>query len=189
MSRPWTLSSVVVALFVGLWSAKAVQEDGPPLAQSGPEHEILKTEVGDWDALVKMMGPPGAPPEESKGGESISLIHGGLWILAQYNGEFMGQEFTGTGITGYDTKKQKYVTVWVDSMTDSLTTLEGTYDAKSNAFTFTYEGPSMMAPGETVTHKHTTVLKDNDTRVFTMAEVGSDGKDAVAMEITYKRKK
>ncbi len=39
----------------------------PAMPQPGPEHEMLKKDVGTWDATVEFMGGPGAAPSVSKG--------------------------------------------------------------------------------------------------------------------------
>ena len=43
--------------------------------------------------------------------------------------------------------------------------------------------------GKLTKMKTTTEMKDKDTMVFKMYNVGKDGKDAKSMTITYKRKK
>jgi hypothetical protein len=45
----------------------------PPMPKPGPEHEILKSDVGVWDATVEMLGPGGAV---SKGVETNTLMGG-----------------------------------------------------------------------------------------------------------------
>ena len=48
----------------------------PPLPKPGPEHEVLKSDAGVWDATVEMLGP--GPPSVSKGVETSAML-GGLW--------------------------------------------------------------------------------------------------------------
>lgn len=151
----------------------------PP--KPGPEHELLKQSEGTWDATIKM------GPAESKGVSTYKMDLGGLWLFSTFKGEFGGAPFSGRGVDGYDAGKQKYVGAWVDSMDSSLMTSEGTYDKATK--TMTMKGQMKGQDGKLATHTMTTVHKDADTMVWTMAGPGPDGKEAVMMTITYKRRK
>jgi hypothetical protein len=171
------LSLTVLALSV------PVLAQGPPLPTPGPEHAMLKNDVGTWDATVEMFMAPGAPPALSKGTEVVTMM-GGFWQLTEFKSEMMGQPFEGRGTTGFDPAKKKYVGTWVDTMTPAYYTVEGTYDAATKTLTGFMDGPDQT--GVVTKTKETTQWKDADTRVFTM--YAPDGK-AVAMRITYTRRK
>ena len=179
MRARWTLVLAVLAC-----AAVAAAQEGPPMPKPGPEHEMLKKDVGTWDATVEMLMPPSPP---SKGTEVNTLGPGGLWLISDFKSEMMGAPFQGHGVTGWDPAKKKYVGTWVDSMSTALSTIEGTYDAASRSVT------SMMQVtgegGQPMTMKAVTQMKDDDTRVFTMYMNGPDGKEAPTMRITYKRRK
>ena len=154
----------------------------PAMPTPGPEHEMLKKDVGTWDATIEMFM-PGAPPAVSKGTETVTMM-GGFWQLTEFKSEMMGQPFEGRGTTGYDPAKKKYVGTWVDTMAPAYYTVEGTYDAATKTLTGLMDGPD---PSGVVTKtKETTEWKDADNRVFTM--FGPDGK-SVSMRITYRRRK
>jgi hypothetical protein len=160
----------------------------PGLPQPGKEHEILKQLEGTWEATVKMPGAPGQPAMESKGEETNKLRCGGLWLISDFKSAFAGQPFEGHGIYGYDSTKKKYTSVWVDSMETYILHSEGTLDTSGKILTLKGEGPD--GKGKLTKWKMTDEFKDQDTRVFTMAmDGGADGKDIVALTITYKRKK
>jgi len=157
------------------------------MPKPGPEHELLKQDVGTWDATVEFWPAPGAPPEISKGVSSVSML-GGFWQVDEFTSTFMGQPFEGRGQTGWDPAKKAYIGSWVDSMTPSLMVSSSTYDAKTKTMTGWSEmdGPD----GKPVKTKGVTEWKDPDTRVFTMyAPGGPDGKEWLNMRITYKRRK
>jgi Protein of unknown function (DUF1579) len=162
------------------------QQGPPPMPKPGPEHELLKQDVGEWDATVEMFE-PGKPPAVSKGSEKTTLV-GGFWAVSDFKSELMGQPFEGRGTVGYDTNKKKYVSTWVDSMSTGFTTGEATYDPKTKTMTGVMEGFD-PAQGKTVKMRDTTEWKDADTKVFTMYMTGPDGKEAPTMKITYKRRK
>ncbi|HSD66428.1 MAG TPA: DUF1579 domain-containing protein [Vicinamibacteria bacterium] len=174
----------LAALSVSLLAlAVPVLAQMPPMPQPGPEHAMLKKDVGTWDATVEAFMEPGAPPTVSKGTDTVTMV-GGFWQVSEFKSEMMGQPFEGRGATGYDPAKKKYVGTWIDSMTPGYYTMEGTYDPATKTLVTTMEGPDPT--GVVTKTRATTEWKDADTRVFTM--YGPDGK-AVGMRITYKRRK
>jgi len=176
-------SLLVVLLFFGATLAFA-QAPAPP--HPGPEHEILKKEVGTWDATVEMSPGPGAPPLVSQGIETNSLL-GGMWLVTQFKSDMGGMPFEGHGISGWDAGKKKYSWTWVDSMSTGISLGEGTWDAAAQAMTGWMEGPDMT--GKVMRSKSVTQWKDADTRLFTISGTGPDGKEMSFLEITYKRRK
>lgn len=173
----------LAVLSVGLLALAVPALAQPPMPPPGPEHEMLKKDVGTWDATVEMFMDPGAPPSVSKGTEVVTMM-GGFWQLSEFKSEMMGQPFEGRGTAGYDPQKRKYVGTWIDTMTPGYYTMEATYDPASKTMTSTMEGPDPS--GQVTRTKATTEWKDPDTRVFSM--YGPDGK-TVGMRITYKRRK
>jgi hypothetical protein len=162
------------------------QQSPPPIPKPGPEHELLKQDVGTWDATVEIFE-PGKPPAVSKGSETTSLV-GGFWAVSDFKSDLMGQPFEGRGTVGFDTNKKKYVSTWVDSMSTGFMTGEATYDPKTKTMTGFMEGFD-PAQGKAVKMRETTEWKDADTKVFTMFMTGPDGKEVQTMKITYKRRK
>ena len=155
----------------------------PPMPQPGPEHAMLKQDVGVWDATVEMFMKPGEPPSVSKGTEIVTMV-GGFWQVSDFKSEMMGMPFEGRGATGYDPVRKKYVGTWIDTMTPGYYTVEGTYDPATKTMTATMEGPDPT--GVVTKTKETTEWKDDGTRVFTM--YGPDGTTPM-MRISYKRRK
>ena len=47
-------------------------------------------------------------------------------FLSLFTSNMAGQLFEGHGVLGYDTKKKKYVSVWVDGSRTELNTMEAT---------------------------------------------------------------
>jgi Protein of unknown function (DUF1579) len=181
------LSSVLMASLIVVVPAAAQEMPLPP--KPGPEHELLKMEAGTWDAVVEIMPAPGEPPMKSTGVETGVLGCGGLCLASEFKGEMMpGQTFHGHGTTAYDPAKKKYVGSWTDSMSKGLSIGESTHDPASKTFTGWMEGPDMT--GKVAKMKSVVEYKDTGTRVFTMygPGFGPDGKEAVGMRITYKRR-
>jgi len=148
----------------------------PP--KPGPEHELLKKQVGTWNTTMKFGG------MESKGTVTYKMELGGLWLVGSVEGEMMGQKFWGKSLDTYDAAKKKYFSIWLDSMSTAPVTMDGTYDKEKKELTMAGEGPGM--DGKPTKYKSITKMVDADTQVMTMS-VG-DGKDA-EFTVTYKRKK
>jgi hypothetical protein len=111
--------------------AAAALAQGPPVP--GPEHEVLKRDVGVWDSVMEM-SLPGLPPTTMTGVETNTLV-AGRWLVSEYRGEVMGQVFEGRGLTGWDPSRKAYVGVWVDSMGTSINQSESTFDAATRTLT------------------------------------------------------
>jgi hypothetical protein len=174
--------ALFAAALMAASSPAAFAQDMPPMPKPGPEHEVLKTEAGTWDATIEMETPGG--PMTSKGVETNRMGCGGLCLISDFTGEFMpGIAFEGHGVTVYDAAKKKYVGSWTDSMSSSISMGESTYDAATKTSTGVMEGTDMT--GAQVKMKTVVEHRDPDTRVFTM--FNPDG--APGMKITYKRKK
>lgn len=157
-----------------------------PVPKPGPEHELLKKDVGVWDATVESTMQPGGKPAVSKAVETGTLLGDGLWLIQDFKGETMGMPFQGHGVSGYDPSKKKYVGTWVDSMSTGLTTTEGTYDPKTRTMTSRLEGPG--PDGTVMRMRAVSEWKDGDTRVFTLYSPAGQGEEFAMMKITYKRR-
>jgi hypothetical protein len=171
--------------------ARAQEGGGPPQSKPTAEHKILAADEGTWDGTIKAyMAGPESDPAVSKGVEVNTVMPGGLWLLSKFQGEFGGMPFEGRGQFGYDPLKKKYVGTWVDSMSPTLSVLEGTYDAKTRTMTYVGEGVDPDTKSK-YTQKMVTTTKDDGTRVFTliMKSDQTGGKEAKFMEIAYTKRK
>jgi hypothetical protein len=175
----------LAATFALSLAAAVASAQAPTPPKPGPEHEVLKSDVGTWEATVESFMPGAPAPMTSKGTETNTLV-GGLWLVTEFKADMMGMPFQGHGVTGWDPTKKKYVGSWVDTLSTGLGLSESTYDAASKTMTGTFEGPDPS--GQVQKMKSVVTWKDPDTRVFTMSGPGPDGKDATYMRITYKRK-
>jgi hypothetical protein len=170
---------LAVAALVSCASVRAQEQPRP-----GPEHDLLKRQVGTWDAVVEMM-PVGVPPSTSTGVETNRMV-GGRWLVTDFESRMAGQPFHGHGTTGYDPARRKYVSTWVDTFGTSLYTGESAYDAGTRTLTGVMQGPDDS--GQPMKMKVVTEYKDDDTRVVTMYMASPDGKDVPSMRATYRRR-
>ena len=166
---------------------KKAQELGSP----GEWHAKLNPLVGTWDVETRMwMGGEGAgEPMVSKGNSTNSWILGGRFLRQDFQGEMMGQPFTGIGLTGYDNFSKKYVSMWIDDMSTVLSTMEGSVDRTGTVFT-TYGKMHEWTTGELdKTVKYVLRIIDENMHVFEIHDPYIGEPNTKVLELTYTRKK
>jgi hypothetical protein len=152
------------------------------------EHNWLQKMVGEWTYESEARMGPDQPPEKATGTESVRSL-GGLWVLAEGQGEMPGCGPVTTMMTiGYDPQKQQYVGTWLGSMMTYLWLYNGELDAAENALTLNNEGPSMAGDGKMAKYKDVIAFKSNDHRVMTSHVLGEDGQWHQFMAVNYRRK-
>ncbi len=150
----------------------------------------MTRDEGTWDATIKSFNAgPDAEPAVSTGTEVNTVMTGGLWVLSKFEGDFGGMKFEGRGQFGFDPNKKRYIGSWIDSLSPTMSVLEGEYEPKTR--TMTYVGDGIGPDGQTkYTQKMVTTTKDDGTRVFTLYMKFAGAKDEVKfMEVTYRRRK
>lgn len=166
---------VATLAFAALMTLPSFAQDGP---KPGPEHEMLKKMEGNWTTTMKAGG------QEFKGTVKYKMELGGLWLVSTMESEMFGMKFTGKGHDSYDAVKQKFTSVWMDSMSTSPVVMEGTYDKAKK--TLTLEGAGPGENGKTSKYKSVTEMPDDDTHTMTMYM--GDTKEP-SFVVVYKRKK
>jgi hypothetical protein len=185
LSRFVAYSACIVVLTA---PAAARAQDAPPMPKPGPEHAVLKMDVGTWDAAVEINAGPGAEPMKSKGVEVNTLGCGGLCLITDFKGEMLpGMPFHGHGTTAWDVTKKKYRTSWTDSMSQGLSIGEVTWDPKAKKMAGTMEGPDQS--GQVMKLRTVAEYSGENSRVMTGYAAGPDGKEMQIMRITYTRRK
>jgi len=179
MNRFVLLGVGTLIFAVALASTSAAKAQQPEKA--GPEHERLKDFEGTWNAVVK------AGPQDLKGVAVNKMECGGLWMVSELNGEFGGAKFQGRGMDGFDVEKQKYIGIWIDSMSSTPTISEGTYDPATKSLIYFAEGKG--PDGKPAKVKSISIWRNKDHRTFQMFMIGADGKEQPMMTIEYTRKK
>jgi hypothetical protein len=175
-----------VGVVVSILSASAMAQPG---ARPTDGHRILAQDEGTWDATIKSFtAGPDVKPMISRGTEVNTVMTGGLWVLSRFDGDFGGMKFEGRGQFGYDPVKKIYVGTWIDSLSPTLSVLEGSYDPRTR--TMTYAGDGTSAEGMKYSQKMVTTTRDDGSRVFTLYMRVGEAKDEVKfMEVTYQKRK
>lgn len=156
------------------------------LPKPASEHlERLAAAVGDWN-VVTTCTVPGQGEVKEQGTERVQPICGGKWFWSDFTGTMMGQPFEGHSLLGYDTTKQQYVGVWLDSMSPTHALTWGTYDAAKKQWTFTGECIDMA--GNLAKIHETYRQPDADTRDLQMTFATTDGTQEMKLHYTRKPK-
>jgi hypothetical protein len=158
-------------------------------AALGPEHAVLKSMAGKFNAAVEAYEAPGMPPEKSKGTANNELILGGRYLKDDYSGTIMGNmPFHGMGLFGFDNTKKKYVTLWIDEMSTQMQISEGTADSSGKVITVS--GP-YDCPMDNTKHtmKQVWTITDDDHHTMEAWDIGPDGKENKMLTIAYTRAK
>ena len=149
----------------------------------GPEFELLKKDVGEWDAAIIVTPGPGAGPQESTGRLTGRLISGGRWLVTDFKNHTTG--FEGHGIYGYNPASKCYVGTWVDDMRSSIYVGEGQWDATSQ--TMTYVWSATLPSGQAMTWRETSETVSENERVFRVLFPSPDGGEFEMMRVFYRR--
>ena len=155
------------------------------------EHKWLEKFLGEWTSEVEMNPEPGKPAEKCLGTESVRSL-GGLWILAEGQGDMPGGGGPATMMLtlGYDPQRKRFVGTWIGSMMTHLWVYDGALDAAERVLTLDAEGPSMAAPDSKMARYRDVIeFKSDDYRVLTSHMLGDDGTWHHFMTAHYRRKK
>jgi hypothetical protein len=160
---------------------EAMMKYGTP----GPEHEKLKSMAGTFDADVTFKMASDAPEEKSTGKMVNTMLMDGRYLKGDYSGSWSGMPFTGMSLTAYDKMKEKYVNLWIDSMSTMLMTSEGTGSGNAITMSCTFDCPITK---EKKTTRQVITMADNDHHTVDMYCTEA-GKEYKMMTIKYTRSK
>lgn len=196
-ARALFLGTLLVGAFgLGtLWSQDAGQGAEDPMAQwikftsPNENHARLEFLAGEWDVAGKFYTVPGQPPAENKGTCTRTWILGKRWLDQRFSSDFMGTPYEGFGLDGWDPLKQRYVSLWTDTMGAGFYVSEGKWDAASSTLKLQGEWPDpMTGPGATSKVRMELKQNANGSVVMKMFETKKDSPERLTMEMTYTRK-
>ncbi len=155
-------------------------------AVPGEPHKLFAGLAGTWTTTTKEWMEPGKPPTESTGTAELKMLLDGRFLYQEYNGEMMGQPYSGIGIDAYDNMTKKYTTAWMDSMGTGIFIMQGT--AGADGRTITLKGSHPEPGGGQMSHRAVWKIIDHDNQTFDMYGTHHGGKEMKVMEIVYTRK-
>lgn len=155
-------------------------------AMPGEPHKLFAGLAGHWTTQTKEWMEPGKPPTESTGTADLKMLLDGRFLYQEFNGQMMGQPFSGVGIDAYDNMTKKYTTAWMDTMGTGIFLMEGT--ASADGKTIMLNGSHPEPGGGQMTHRAVWKIGDRNTQIFEMYGAHGDGEEMKVLEITYTRK-
>ena len=155
-------------------------------ATPGEPHKLFASLAGSWTTTTKEWMEPGKPATESAGTADMKMLLDGRFLYQEFNGQMMGQPFSGVGIDAYDNMTKKYATAWMDSMGTGIFIMEGT--ASADGKTITLRGSHPEPGGGKMTHRAVWKIIDNNNQTFDMYGTHHGGKEMKVLEIVYTRK-
>lgn len=116
-----------------------LMEEMMQLAKPGPEHELLATYAGHWDAEVTWWMEPGAEPQTAGGSQTSEMILEGRFLKS--DGEMGEGMMSGTSLTimGFDRRVGEYTMVAFDTWGTYYVTAGGTYNEENKTIIMTGE--------------------------------------------------
>lgn len=159
----------------------------PPNAP-GAGQKLLAQFVGDWD-VVKTFYSPTGKATVTKGTCKQYMIEDGKFLQSDFtffdaNGK---KSSTGTGISGFDSKTNRFTTVWYDSRQTSMSIRQsdGTFDGK-NIVLWEIPGMEEQAGRKTVARAH--LEEDGKILLHRHYLVDDKGNERMMIEFRLTRK-
>jgi hypothetical protein len=128
--KKWITAALLIATAV---VAQQTHNQYEPPNAPGAGQRLLAQFAGDWD-IVKTFFPMNGKPIVTKGECKQYMIQDGKFLQSDFT--FFnpdGTKSTGTGISGFDSKTNRFTTVWYDSRqtTMSIRQSDGTFDGRN----------------------------------------------------------
>jgi Protein of unknown function (DUF1579) len=157
-------------------------------AEPQQEHQWLHKMLGEWVYESDCSMGPGEPRAKFGGSESVRSL-GGLWVIAEGQGEMPGGGTATMVMTlGYDPRRQLYVGSWVGSMMTHLWRYEGSLDKAGKVLTLDAEGPDFVKEGKMASYQDVISFENDDHRTLTSRVRDEDGTWREFMTAQYRRK-
>jgi hypothetical protein len=156
----------------------------------GENHQLLQKKVGKWNGVVKHWIEPGQEMPPMNCTAEIKSLWDGRYFTEEIEGEGFepGQTFLGKSVGGYDNVTKKFFWVWIDNMSTGLMPAQGSYDAATKTFKYSFEYADPRA-GKAVKGRSVEKWVSNDQIVSEMYGPDKTGKEYKMMEITFNRAK
>jgi hypothetical protein len=135
---------------------------------------------------MQMASQDGSPPVVLNGTELDTLGGRGTWVISDFRSQLEGHPFQGHAILSLDPATGRLQRVWADSTSPSFWASEGTWDPATSTLTMWIE--SVDSVGQKVRWREETVIKNEDTRTFTMYVPGPQSTEAAGVTIVYHRR-
>ncbi len=170
-----------------LAAAQQTHNQYEPANAPGAGQKLLAQFVGDWD-VVKTFYPANGKPIVTQGSCKQFMVQDGKFLESDFTFvDADGKKSTGTGISGFDSKANRFTTVWFDSRqtTMSIRQSDGTFDGANIVLWATALDPDR--PGrKTVARAH--LEQDGHVLVHSHFLIDEQGNERKMIELRLTRK-
>ena len=173
---------------LGSWAqddaAKGGAEMMPPWLKQTKEHEALSKSCGQFTVDGEFWMAPGQPATKMPATATRKMIMNGYFLQEDFKAKFMGTDFEGRLIHGYDTVTKEHVSVWIDNTSPFITINRGT--RADGVLTTTTRDVNRMT-GQMKDAKSVVKTDDMGQIEYASYDTPKDGKEQMTMRLKYKR--
>ena len=148
-------------------------------------HAMLKPLAGTFATEGTFQMAPGAPPIVTSGTHSREWVLDGRFLLEESKAVMNGSPFGGLGMIGYDRFKNRFVFLWTDSMTTSVSLSYGEGDGKTFTYHAEYDDPFT---GTTLKHRNVLKVIDEDHHTLEFFSIMPDKTEFRVGRMSFTRK-
>ena len=163
----------------------------------GEKHKVLERFVGDWTTTTRIFMAPGAPPMETSGTCSYTMVLGGRYVQSDFRGKMQmpGPDgnladipHDGISLMGFDNNRNLFNMVWIDTMGTGVIHARGGLSQDGRILTMfgDMDEPMTGEIGKPV--RYVTRFVDADTIILEISEV-LYGDPFKVVEVEFKRRK
>jgi hypothetical protein len=151
----------------------------------GEVHAELAKGVGHYQVDMRMWMAPGTEPMPMPCTANVEMILGGRYLKQEFKGNFMGEEFEGLMLMGYDNLTDEYWSLWIDNMRTGYSLSIGREDENGNQVMNGWMRDPRTPQGRPL--RSVTVPGENGSFVVHMYDSLPDGGEFEVMEMTYRK--
>lgn len=182
--KNWIAATLLLGVGV---IAQETHKDYEPPNGAGAGQKLLAQLTGEWD-VVKTFFPANGKPTVSKGTCRQQMVQNGKFLRSDFTFVNVDEtKSTGTGVSGFDSKTNRFTTVWYDSRqtTMSIRQSDGTFDGKNIVLWATHLDPDR--PGrKTVTRSH--LEEEGRLLLYRHFAIDDKGQERMFIELRMTRK-
>lgn len=156
-------------------------------AEPQQEHAWLQKLVGEWNYETEPATEGEGAGKVYRGTETVRAL-GGLWVVAEGQGETCGGSMETLVTLGYDPEKSRYVGTWVGSIMTMQWVYTGAVTEDGRALHLDCEGPSFSGDGTIVPYRDIIEFLDDNHRVLRSTVQNPEGGWYEFMTTHYYRK-